>query len=127
MNAERETPRPGPRIQGIVTALQAPGTPDELAEEDYYLRLYDSVGCRAGKSLRPIVIGGRAAAASGTGTAAPPHPKPVAQQTHGKAGKQTHGKAVKAAKPHHTKKSKPGKAHAKGKSASHGHPTKAAL
>lgn len=50
-----------PRIHDIVTALQAPGTPTELVDEDLYLRLYQNVGPRAGKSLRPIVIGGRAA------------------------------------------------------------------
>jgi hypothetical protein len=61
VNPERETARTDPRIERIVAALQAPATADELAEENYYLRLYDSVGPRPGKSLRPIVIGGRAA------------------------------------------------------------------
>jgi hypothetical protein len=77
VNANREVPRePGelssgdelvlwsdidPRIHDVVTALRAPGTPTELVDEDHYLQLYQTVGPGAGKSLRPIVIGGRAA------------------------------------------------------------------
>jgi hypothetical protein len=88
--------------------------------------------------------GASSVAERSTGAAAP-GPDPAATDRHGahsgpsahphtglrpKPAKQTHGKANQPG-PHHpsqpSKPSKPGKPHGKGKSAGHGHPTKAPL